>query len=305
MSIQYEGGFPSGKDREMELAANAEQVKRFRENAQDLIENNYYTWKDSPLDEDEERQVSFRTAFYPVLPEKFQHSLKEYIEVELSERKGKAVGVEFGGTGSRVFSEFTPGFFKNTVGVTLIDHRSKMGKLLSGDGRRNHEVIEGDILSPDTYDALNEATGGKKANLIMERMGRGLELVPDEPYYVAKILNIWYQILNEGGVMFVQVPAKFSSILKKWGELMEEYKDTIELQYFPGFIDTDGMCLGSFRLKKLKGAPKDLPLLNPRDLKYKSTGILEEDLVALNDWVEILEESDVEARMLRSLERFE
>jgi len=100
-------------------------------------------------------------------------------------------------------------------------------------------------------------------------MGQGLEFVPVEPYTISKILQIWYDLLREEGVMFVQTPVVFNNLLEVWvTKIKEEFKDIIEIEYQKGKKDAEtNVPCGAFRLHKLPGAPKELPLLDPRIVK--------------------------------------
>ena len=65
--------------------------------------------------------VSFEASFSLVIPEGL--SLKEDIEQTLSPYRGNAIAIEVGGVGTP-FGEFTPGFFKRSLGTNLTDYRS-------------------------------------------------------------------------------------------------------------------------------------------------------------------------------------
>lgn len=260
--------FPTGKERKTVVRKNEQEITSFQEAGRTkLLEE--YSWLDSPLDRpnpDYFPGKPFLDSFKPVLPESVV-SLKDYIETTLRKRKCKAIGIEFGGIGLDFFSGFTDGFFKRTIGVTLMDHRAKDIQSLGRRRLPTHRVLEGDIFSADTYLSLDTKLGGKKVDLIVERMARGLELVPVEPYTVSKILQIWYSLLREGGVMFVQTPVAFNNLLEVWAtKIHEGFKDVLEIQHKNGKNDDSIFC-SSFRLNKLPGAPDELPLLDPRSVR--------------------------------------
>src|SRR3989344_3050811 len=78
------------------------------------IPDGHYSWINSELDGLFLR--SFQTTFENIPSFKKMWRLKNislsmYIETILKEKKGKAVGIEFGGPGSRLFNGFTKGFF--------------------------------------------------------------------------------------------------------------------------------------------------------------------------------------------------
>ena len=256
--------FPSGKERKEVISKNRDAISHFKKVGKEkILVGGHYSWVDSSAD-DSMIDGGMNISFEGVLP-KENKSLIAYIEDTLENRKGKAIGAEFGGMGSRLFGGFSAGFFAQSIGVSLVDHRdpSTLGAVDLLNETRNHSILEGDIFSPDTYGALNEVLNGAKVDLIIERMAKGLEFVPQEPYEVSKILQIWYSLLREEGIMFIQVPIIFNNLLKKWAfKISEEFNGLIEIEYKIGKYDRGAHC-SSFRLRKLKGAPEKLPLLDP------------------------------------------
>lgn len=120
--------------------------------------------------------------------------MRDYVESVLKERRGCAIGIEFGGVGTRLFSGFSPNFFTQTVGVTLIDHRTERERQCAqADGAPRHEVIEGNMLASQTYVELDQVLNGQKADFIIERLGRGIEFIPSEPYTLMRTLDAWYE----------------------------------------------------------------------------------------------------------------
>lgn len=171
-----------------------------------------------------------------------------------------------------MFRGFTPGFFTKSITVSLIDHRgwsSELARLSERDKKINYEVLEGNIFDTETYKFLKQRLGSEKVDLIIERMGKGLEFVPIEPYTISKILQIWYNLLSEGGIMFSQTPVVFNNLLEIWiFKIQKEFKNIIEIEYQKGEKDDNGDTpCSAFRLRKLSGAPKELPLLDPRILR--------------------------------------
>jgi len=256
--------FPTGKKRKEIIEQITQKANDFTTNGEiEILDFEHYTWVDSSLDGPERiGGRSFADSFQGVLPEG-EKSFKNYIETTLKERKGKAIGVEFGGIGSRLFRGFTPGFFARSIAVSLIDHRGWSFNLARLSERDKN------IFDLKTYESLKQRLDNEKIDLIIERMGQGLEFVPVEPYTISKILQIWYDLLREEGVMFVQTPVVFNNLLEVWvTKIKEEFKDIIEIEYQKGKKDAEtNVPCGAFRLHKLPGAPKELPLLDPRIVK--------------------------------------
>ena len=65
---------------------------------------------------------NFSLTFSPLLEHRGK-TLRFFVEESLEKKRGKAVGIEFGGPGSNLFAGFTRGFFAKTLGVALTDMR--------------------------------------------------------------------------------------------------------------------------------------------------------------------------------------
>lgn len=208
--------------------------------------------------------ASFTSTFAPLLPEGTT-KIVDYVEQMLVRKKGRAIGIEFGGSGSRLFYDFSEGFFCQTAGVTLADQR--IAFLNERDSRRCHTVIAGDMFSSQKQQEVAEWLSGRKADVIFERMVLGLELIPQEPRFLAEIANNWYQMLAEGGVMFVQIPGILVPVMEAWKDFVEQkYPDQIQVKQK---LRRDE---GLMRLNKLEGAPARLPSLSAQTVRdlYRS-----------------------------------
>lgn len=220
---------------------------------------------------------SFQVTFACLLPEG-ECSLRSYIERLLTRKRGAAVGIEFGGPGSNLFGDFSQGFFRQTAGVTLADIRTDSSK--ERDDERHHTVIAGNMFSSQTQQEIAKWLSGRKVDVIFERMDGGLHLVPREPRFLADIANNWYQMLAEGGVMFIQIPRVLVPVMEAWKNFVKQkYPDQIQVQekfctvnsQFLGVQYSEGLMI----LNKLTGAPANLPLLPPRTVRdlYKEASL--------------------------------
>ena len=126
------------------------------------------------------------------------------------------------------------------------------------DEKRHHSVIPGNLLSKSTDEAIEEWLGGEKADLVFERMYGGLDILPDEPYMLSRKVGQWYDLLDEGGIMFVEVPANMRYLVTPWSEMISKHQ-FIEIQTNPS--------TSAFRLRKLAGAPEKLPLFGPLSVR--------------------------------------
>lgn len=277
-----EGKFPFGKQaRAAAVEANRKKIEDFLPQGVEKIRKGHYDWVNSSLDSPTDGTfmwgASFADTFGPILPEGVE-SMREYIEGMLSEKKGHAIGIEFGGIGSALFSDFTPGFFEKSLGVTLVDHRQefKPDPTFARDERIHHTVHESDIFSPRLTAYLDTWLGGRKVDFVIERMAKGLEFVPEEPLVLAKKLQEWWSMLEVGGIMMVQVPVQLNSVFEQWAEMVRHAHSTVlDLEYSLG--TNDGLPGNSsvLRVRKLPGAPEMLPVLDARavrDISKKNAG---------------------------------
>jgi len=209
---------------------------------------------------------SFSSAFHCVLPERYEKDqftgLKNYIENDLKETKGSNIGVEVGGIGNNLFRGFSKDFFKKTYGITLIEHRTEEEKRkdenLNSSLGMNHKVLEGNLLSKNIYNTLEKELNNKKVNFIIERMIGGHDTIPNDFDIISKPLKLWYRILEENGIILMEIPPISYGLIQNWVEMIEEiYKSKLEVKFYNNVI----------RLKKLKDAPKELPVLKSKHIK--------------------------------------
>ena len=244
----------------------SEESKEVERN-QSLGWRNNWTVYDSPLeignvDIAGTMDFSFESSFLSVLPggERF----RKYIENELVTKELR-IGVEFGGPGSALFLGFTDGFFSRSAGITLGDRRT--ADIKTKDAKRNHFVLEGDITQSGIYANLMRILGSEKVDLILARLKGGWNKLPVEPYTIAGMFERWYQMLNEGGLMFSEVPRLYRPLAVRWLKLLKQEKG-LEIQTdFTGEIEREHDSTDVFRIKKLHGAPEKLPLLDPRTVR--------------------------------------
>jgi hypothetical protein len=222
-----------------------------------------FDYLDSKLDNPDNNPddyLSFEETFHSLLPK--EEGLRSYIEDSLKERAGEAVGIEFGGPGVNLFQGFTPGFFKKSIGVTLVDHYRSSAETERSYG--THKILEGDIRSPETYEKIADELQGAKANLIIERLLGGWDYIENDLVLYGEILSKWYDLLADNGLLFAQVgPLRNTdSLFKKWDEILtEQYDSKVELTFQP-----DPYSSKVFMIRKHPGAPEKLPLIPIRDL---------------------------------------
>jgi hypothetical protein len=227
-----------------------------------------YAYVNSTLDTTDEFgdwvEGSFFNTFHKTIEE--YDSLQEYIENILKEKKGEAVGIEFGGLGINLFKSFTPGFFKQSIGVSLSDYRTEDGSLAGASCKeykdsRKHDIIIGNIFDKDIYEKINKIIENKKVDFIIERMYGGLDNVPENYLIVMAILQKWYEMLNQGGVMFVEMPPFTIRVIQDWVALLQKstYKNELDVQ-FDEFRN-------ALRIRKISNTLKQLPKLKLQEIK--------------------------------------
>ena len=203
---------------------------------------------------------SYENTFEPLFVEEGRYDygrLKGFIEETLSSKRGKALGVDFGGPGRRVFAEFSPGLFAKTAGIVLTDFRPD-----SAPPPPNHSLILGDIFAKDTQKKVLEWSNGQPIDLFFERLEGGLTSVPLDPRFMINAISWWYKNLSEGGLVFAQLPTSRRGMSDESKSLLYNWVDFIMANY-------QGLIMVKIKgeammLHKMKGAPNFLPLLPER-----------------------------------------
>lgn len=218
---------------------------------------------DSPLLQDlripRHKDPSFDCSFESVLPR--WQNLKKYIEGTLDDRAGNVLALELGGPGSALFSGFTEGFIAESRGITLVDNRLALGIDPADDAIRNHDVIAGNMLEADTKREVMQWLGGRKLDLILERMRGGLALLPDDPRYLVHEVAFWYQQLAPGGVLIAEVPPAFDTDISAWAEEARKTNLDVQLGQIGHYERHNLNRIHVVRIHKKEGAPEAFPFL--------------------------------------------
>ncbi len=249
-----------GGNNRREILKLREQVtnKFKKEGLKKIQEEEHYIWLDSPID----GPNSLHSTFSKLTNTR---SLRKFIEKKMYPNRG-IVAIEFGGVGRSLFKGFSQGFIEKSAAITLFDHDLEGSKMPMP---HQHLLIEDDLFNPSTYQSINTWLTGRKVDLILERMGRGLELVPPEPYTVSSILRNWYRLLSDNGLMIVQSPMKLNPLFSRWCSMIERnYLDVFDFKYQIGHSDGNfEIGFSCFYLQKKPGAPKELPVLTPKEIQ--------------------------------------
>lgn len=238
------------KLRNRELNAAKERTIIMKGEEEKSLNNNGSPW--GPGSYYDSNLVSFSNRFSDVLPS--GNDLREYIETTFASQKGKLIGLELGGPGVELFRGFSPGFFLRTAGVCLTDSRDNVG---------DHTLIKEDLLARKAKKKVEKWQDGKKIDVIFESMIAGHYALPRDPFFMAEETRYWYRQLAEGGLIFAESPWAFGNrqddinYVPDWARLIKNnYPGRLEVK------ENDGYVI----LRKLPGAPEELPLLSAKQI---------------------------------------
>ncbi len=201
--------------------------------------------------------------------------MKTYLEKKFAEQFGQVTAIELGGQGSNLFKQFSPGFFKKTLGVSLVDRRTPTKK--QADNQISHNILPGDIYTKNTQEQIVDWANGDKIDILIERMVGGVkkEFSPNDLGTYFNSFAEYYSMMSDKGDMFIEVPQylqKHRLFIAWLMYLNTEFKDSLEIKIDES--DVDGIYY--FRLTKKPNAPKQLPLLNFDQMtKYKPKRVAE------------------------------
>lgn len=205
----------------------------------------------------------------------------KYLDSRFSGRKINAL--DLGGAGNILFHGLThdeqnpvPLQFGQTAGVDLNGPFVKPDDTPEHKSRYTlpeHKNIIADAFSKSTFRQVQEVFP-KGVDLIISRMGAGLKHSPDSPELLFRLLNNYYQILNVGGALILQLPVKFAQEVKKWQEYLQA-NQTKGLNFKFSFPEEgpgsdsrrgsqDNLCI---LIEKNEDAPNNLPSLPTEKLK--------------------------------------
>lgn len=268
----------SGKERKKahERAQEIRQIHldRFKGSGRD---GDIYSWIDSPLylDPQDNNAVEYDSSFLPLVESSMEDvNVSDYLLRVFAHRQGGEglVVADFGGPGRRVARELAKLGEKTERGALGV--RKSFGMTLkdvgdtSADADEKHTVAEADLLSPQGDEAFNAWRGNDSVDIFFSRMGKGLEALPLDPYLLGEKAALAYRSLSEDGVMVIQAPTKLNPLLREWKKLLtKEHSNTLETRFALGSDDARVPFQTSFLIRKLPGAPKELPILNAKTVQ--------------------------------------
>lgn len=183
-----------------------------------------------------------------------------YLQNNFKNKKEGITFVEMGGPGERLARDID-GIckIKKSFGMTLqigVDSAIDRKQFDPKNVPEYHKLIIGDMFLDETINELKENLKGEKIDLLIERMKGGTEFLGNAacyPVWYFKNLNSWYQMMNESGIMFIEVPELLHvdfPYVSKWFEKMGKTD---------GIIFRSNLKKSYFRIHKLHNAPQKLP----------------------------------------------
>lgn len=234
-------------------------VARLQDARLKSVEESKYRW---PLYDAD--AASFACDFRDVIPGGREQFIPYIISVLEEGKSEQHAALELGGPGVRLFGDFPQSLFQRTMGVCLPDEANPVKE---NPQRPEHRILRGNLFDNELYRRIKKTLPEKGADLIISRMYGGLDKTPDDPAIWAKIGRLWYSLLSENGLMFVQFRVTSGG---KWisstevqydlkEKLMKDWVEFIQKKY----AETLDIALSdyTFRLHKKTGAPATLPLL--------------------------------------------
>lgn len=268
----------SGKERRRQRAVGEEIARvhmgRFRGDGRD---GDIYSWIDSPLrlDPNDHTVVDYDSSFLPLVEDSMEDvNVSDYLLRIFRHKQGGEglVVADFGGPGRRLArdignlgekTEKGALKIKKSFGITLRDVGDR-----SEDAERNHTVAEANLLDEEADEAFETWRAHEPVDVAFSRMGKGLETLPLDPYLLGGKVARAYRSLGEGGVLVIQAPQKLNPLLREWKKmLMGEHTGTLETSFTLGKDDARVPFQTSFLIRKLPGAPQELPMLSAREVQ--------------------------------------
>lgn len=147
------------------------------------------------------------------------------------------------------------------LAVSLEDKGKEQRRLTNQEMGISH--IVGDLNKPVTWDRIKQKLGGRKADLIMQRAGAGLQRIPvDIEGYKSLLQDLWDFLAPSRGIMLMQTPSRKSLRhnwipINRWVKLLEQ--NGVGVCYIP---EADSLGLnGIIRIDRTPDSPSELPFI--------------------------------------------
>jgi len=187
-------------------------------------------------------------------------AMSSYLKNNFKEKSDGIIFVEMGGPGERLARDIDEVCkIKKSFGMSLpigIKLATDKNKLNINNLPEYHEIISGDMFLYDKFNELKNKLNGEKVDLLIERMKGGNDLLDGavcHPNWYYKHLDNWYKLLNDNGVMFIEVPPLLRTNFPYLNEWFDKMKKTNGIGFGTNHNN------GFFRIHKLPNAPEKLP----------------------------------------------
>jgi hypothetical protein len=260
--------YPNLRGREKRKKVDDDYRKQISDNLGDgKIFDNHYSWVDSDLGH------YSRT---------FSRELKDFLDLTnyLKARFNKKINcLDIGGIGDSLFGGIYEEL-KSKIGVpifgtkqTSLDLGKSLGISLHHASRKEkidewqHRSIIGDAYSSESVEETKKYFGTEGVDFIISRMGRGLEFAPENPFKLYEAIKNYYEILNVGGTMLLQLPARHQKIIVAWVNFLKRNYPHLVIKFnSPNHFGYDPSLDGDYTLtimiEKNEKSPTVLPPLS-------------------------------------------
>ncbi len=266
--------YPNLRGKEVRNRINERYEKVVLDNFGDVgyLRNNY-SWTDSLVEH-------YSKTFSRELT--YLGGLSGYLNLRFGNRKVNCL--DLGGTGNLLFRDIHAEGKNPKVPILNINKKSavELNKTLgvslhhgqdefSEDGWK-HKNIVGDVYSDLTFSHVEKYFKKDGVDFIISRMGAGLEFAPENPFKIFQAIKNYYSILNPGGSMLLQGPARHTKLIRVWANYINRnfpnLKVTVKSPTHRGGWDASAYSPDNLTIlvEKDQGSPVELPALSKFDI---------------------------------------
>lgn len=187
----------------------------------------------------------------------FREVLNGHSLSSLLKNKKRAVIIDLMGPSDTIADLFEKFYKKSRYGLAVSLGDLRNDEQIKRDKRLNIVQIAEDIIKSSTWDEIEEKLDDRKAkaDLIMERALAGLAWLPQDPRFLAMLLNKAWELLSEdSGILIAEVPSRFQPEAKK---MIEGFRKNYNMNASAAKSDYDGGLY--IKLVKTPNSPEKLP----------------------------------------------
>ncbi|QQG41851.1 MAG: hypothetical protein HYV90_00865 [Candidatus Woesebacteria bacterium] len=152
----------------------------------------------------------------------------------------------------------------NKLGIAVSSEDDRLPDKKRRDDQMGIKHVPGDLSQPASWKTLKETLGGRKANLILERGGMGVQSLPfNENFYGYVFNRLWEIVSEDGGTILIQ--GSTTHALEQTGIRVKEWVDLLKSNGVDVVLDVGeddfGFDYTTLKIVKTPESPKKLPLL--------------------------------------------